>query len=80
MKINDLIRSLEIFYRYFDEDNDDRFEVDYDMSIIIDKTDRPLSNEDYKEVRRLGWHQQKWTFPFSSREEYDFRSYWLHSS
>jgi hypothetical protein len=80
MKINDLFRSLEIFRQYFDEDNEDRFEIDYDLSIAIDKTDRPLSPEDYKEIRHLGWYQQKGTFPFSSREEYDFRSYWLHSS
>jgi hypothetical protein len=78
MKIDDLIRSLEIFRRYFDEDDDDRFLVDYDMRIMIDNTDRPLSKEDYKELKRLEWYQ---TDNRTSRklDEYDFMLDWFRS-
>jgi hypothetical protein len=84
MKINDLFRSLEIFRQYFDEDNEDRFEIDYDLSIAIDKTDRPLSPEDYKEIRHLGWYQLDsmlgWPQALHKLEEYDFKQCWFRST
>jgi hypothetical protein len=72
MTIPELIESLEIFQRYFEGSAPFAISAEHD-EIWITATDLPISEQDIKRLRELGWQQPDWL-----TDEYDPGATWQH--
>ena len=80
MNLKNLMTSLSIFQKYFDE-GEETFAISAEHdTLYIDGTDRPISEEDLKVLIVLGWRQDVPTvkgYEFSICD-YDSEMYWQY--
>jgi hypothetical protein len=56
VKLSNFIEGLKILQRYFEGEDGHRLDAKHDQ-FYVDKTDRPLSDDDVQKLRGLGWFQ-----------------------
>lgn len=70
MTFLNVINGLDILIKYYDDLDDYHIGAEHDK-ILMFETDRPLSEEDVKNMRDLGWRQ-----PETSNDRYDPADGW----
>lgn len=56
MRLNEFIEGLTIFSRYYDKPEGHHIAAEHDQ-VYVYATNKPLSEDDEKRVRALGWFQ-----------------------
>jgi len=57
MKLNNLIQGLQILQKYYNKPDGYKTCAEHDV-IYAHSTDKPLSEEDFKKMYKLGWFQE----------------------